>query len=408
MTSNKNYKKFLLLWAGELISSIGGGLTSFGLGVYVFEQTGSAAGMALVTLCAFLPMLLLSIPAGILADRFDRRLMMMIGDGCSGLGIAFILFCMMTGGASLTQICIGMVISSAFSALLEPAYRATISDLLTKDEYSKASGLVSLAGSSRYLISPMIAGFLLAFSNVKLLLMIDIGTFILTVIAAAIVRHGLEKKPETERKSVVQDLKDGWHAVNAKKGMMTLILVSAAITLFMSVLQVLVEPFILSFSTSKVLGILETVCASGMLVSGVFLGIRGIKKNFVRVLGIALICAGIGMFGLGLVENPIVIGITGFIFFASLPFANNSLDYLTRVNIPEELQGRAWGFIGFISQLGCLVAYALSGVVADLIGNKTGLGVGFGSSLSIKVAGICLIAISTVLLFLKSLRSLEK
>ena len=79
MKRQSNLKKFILLWAGELISSIGGGLTSFGLGVYIFQQTGSAASMALVTLLGFLPTLLLSVPAGALADRYDRRLLMMIG-----------------------------------------------------------------------------------------------------------------------------------------------------------------------------------------------------------------------------------------------------------------------------------------------------------------------------------------
>lgn len=63
-----NYQKFLLLWAGELVSSIGGRLTSFGLGVYVFQQTSSAANMALVTLLAFLPTLALSVPAGVMAE----------------------------------------------------------------------------------------------------------------------------------------------------------------------------------------------------------------------------------------------------------------------------------------------------------------------------------------------------
>lgn len=107
-------------------------LPSFGLGVYVFRQTGSAADMALVSLLAFLPTLLLSVPAGVLADRYDRRGLMMIGDGCSALGILYIFFCMQNGGASLTQICIGVTVSSVFSSLLEPAYRATVSDILEK------------------------------------------------------------------------------------------------------------------------------------------------------------------------------------------------------------------------------------------------------------------------------------
>ena len=142
------------------MSSIGSGLTSFGLGVYVFRQTGSAADMALVSLLAFLPTLLLSVPAGVLADRYDRRGLMMIGDGCSALGILYIFFCMQNGGASLTQICIGVTVSSVFSSLLEPAYRATVSDILEKEDYSRASGLVSLAGSARYLVSPLLAGIL--------------------------------------------------------------------------------------------------------------------------------------------------------------------------------------------------------------------------------------------------------
>lgn len=64
MNKQNNFSKFMLLWAGELISAVGGGLTSFGLGVYVFNQTGSAASMALVTLLAFLPTLLLASPPG--------------------------------------------------------------------------------------------------------------------------------------------------------------------------------------------------------------------------------------------------------------------------------------------------------------------------------------------------------
>ena len=266
-----NFGKFLLLWSGELISSIGGGLTSFGLGVYVFHQTGSAASMALVTLLAFLPTLILSVPAGVLADRYDRRLLMMLGDGCSALGIIYILICMRNGGASLWQICIGVFVSSVFSSLLEPSYRATVSDLLTKEEFSRANGLVSLAGSARYLISPIVAGLLLSVSDVKLLLMIDISTFVLTVISTAVVRRGIETKSCDKEKSFMDSLREGWDVVHSRKGVFYLILVSAVMTLFLGVFQILAEPLILSFADSKTLGIGETVCASGMLLSSMVL-----------------------------------------------------------------------------------------------------------------------------------------
>jgi len=407
MKRQSNFRKFILPWAGELISSIGGGLTSFGLGVYIFQQTGSAASMALVTLLGFLPTLLLSVPAGALADRYDRRLLMMIGDGCSALGIVYILACMMNGGATLTQICVGVLISSVFSALLEPAFRATITDLLTKEEFSRASGLVSLAGSARYLLSPILAGFLLTISDVKLLLAIDIGTFFLTVVSAAVVRRSIGKKAAETATGFLASIREGWQILRARKGVLLLVLVSSAITLFMGMFQILAEPMMLSFTDAKTLGVAETICASGMLASGLVLGVRGIKGHFTGVMSASLALAGLMMIGFGLFENVLPICAFGFLFFAALPFANNSLDYLTRTHIPDAVQGRVWGLIGFLSQLGYVVAYAVSGVAADALGAWTGMGVGRGAALVIQVAGGMMAVIAVGMRFIWSIRQLE-
>lgn len=411
MKEKSNFSKFLLLWAGELVSAIGGGLTSFGLGVYVYNQTGSAGSMALVTLLAFLPTLVLSVPAGVLADRYDRRLLMMLGDGCSAIGIIYILFCIARGNAGLLQICIGVTISSVFSSLLDPAYRATVTDLLDEEEYSKASGMVSLAGSARYLISPLLAGLLLAVSDIRLLLLIDACTFFLTVTATGVVRSGLAaKKQEKQEKqeSFFESFRCGWQAVTEKKGVLILILVSSVITCFMGSMQILAEPLILSFMDSTALGISETVCASGMLASSLFLGMRGIKKGYVKALSLSLALAGICMVVFGFWENIYLICAAGFCFFAMLPFANNCLDYLVRTNIADELQGRAWGLIGFLSQIGYVVAYAVSGILADGIGNGLKIGVGRGAAAVIMAAG-ALLGITALLLYpIRSVRALEK
>ena len=188
MKKESGFSKFLVLWSGDFISQIGGGLTSFGLGVYIYNKTGSAAQMALITLLGFLPTLVLSVPAGVLADMYDRRKLMMIGDGCSALGILYILLSMQKGDASLFQICIGVFISSVFSSLLEPSYRATVTDILSEEEFTKASGLVSLSGSARYLVSPVIAGLLLGLYDINLLLVLDICTFFVTLATTAFVK----------------------------------------------------------------------------------------------------------------------------------------------------------------------------------------------------------------------------
>lgn len=407
MNKQSNFPKFLLLWAGELISAVGGGLTSFGLGVYVFQQTGSAGSMALVTLLAFLPALLLSVPAGVLADRYDRRLLMMLGDGCSALGILYILLCMMRGGAVLWQICLGVFISATFSALLEPSYRATVTDLLTKEEYSKASGLVSLAGSARYLISPVLAGALLAVSDIKLLLVIDICTFFPTVFAAAAVRKGIARKAVEHQDSFMVSLRQGWRAVAGNRGIFTLILVSTVMTCFMGSFQILGQPLILSFADSAALGVGETVCASGMLVSSLYLGAKGVQGGYVKKLCLSLLAAGVGMVGFGLRENIYLICLFGFLFFAALPFANNCLDYLVRVNIPDDLQGRAWGLIGFLSQIGYVVAYGAAGTIADGIAARFPISVGRGAAWVIMAAGVLLGLTALLLYSLKSVRTLE-
>lgn len=401
-------KKFLFLWMGELISSIGGGLTSFGLGVYVFQKTGSAAGMALVTLLGFLPTLLFTVPAGVLADRYDRRVLMMIGDGFSGLGILYIFLCMIRGGANLVQICIGVFVSAIFSSLLDPSYRATITDLLSKEEFSKASGLVSLAGSARYLFSPIIAGLLLAYHDISLLLLIDVSTFFVTITTTFIVRQGIKAIQPTEKQSFLKSMKEGWSAIHIEKGVFVLVLCSSLITLFLGTLQILVEPMILSFADSKVLGIIETLCASGMLASGILLGAFGIKKEYGKVLQISFFMAGIFMIGMSIFENPVCISIFGFFFFATLPFCNNCMDYLCRTNIPDALQGRAWGFIGFLSQIGYVIAYAVSGLAADGLGSLSGMGVGRGAAFMIGISGILLSLVAVTLLRFPAIKELEK
>lgn len=421
--SSKLFGKFLMLWSGNFISAIGSGLTSFGLGIYIFQQTGRASYTALVTLLAFLPSLLLSAPAGVLADRYDRRLLMVLGDSFSAIGLLFILFCLMNGEAKVWEICIGVTISSVFSSLLEPAYKATITDLLTSNQYSKASGLVQLAGSAKYLISPILAGFLLKFSDIRLLLILDICTFFVTVATTMAVRKGLHHVKVKTHTSFVREMKEGFRALTVKKGIFTLVVMGSLITFCLGVIQTLISPLILSFSNSSTLGILMTVITLGMLVSSVLLGGLSIKRGYVNMLCMSLFGAGIFMALFGLRENILLIGTAGFLFFAMLPFANTSIDFLLRTNVDNKLQGRAWGIIGFISQLGYVIAYGISGLLADYIftpafieggsladsvGQVMGTGAGRGIGFLILLAGMLLCVTAVVLFGMKSIRELEE
>ncbi|WP_324825824.1 MFS transporter [Sinanaerobacter sp. ZZT-01] len=421
--SKQSFGKFILLWSGQLVSAIGSGLTAFGLGVYVYQQTGKVSTMALVTLLAFLPSLLLSAPAGVLADRYDRRLLMVIGDSLSAVGLVFILICMLYGEAHLWQICVGVSISSVFSSLLEPSYKATVTDLLTEEQYTKASGLVQTAASAKYLISPIIAGYLLVVSDIKLLLIIDISTFFVTVLSTFVVRRGLKAKSGVQIDSFICEFKEGWEAISEKRGVLILVMITSIITFFLGFIQTLSAPMILAFSDSALLGTTETICASGMLVTSVIVGIVPIKKSYVKLLSGSLFSAGLFMVGFGFRENLVLICIMGFLFFAMLPLANTSLDYLIRTNIKNVVQGRAWGLIGLISQLGYVIAYVLSGILSDYvftpllsndgalagtIGKVIGTGNGRGAGFQIIIAGMLLCVTAFAIYVMRSIKELEK
>ncbi|WP_339266631.1 MFS transporter [Paenibacillus sp. FSL K6-1330] len=418
----KSFKKFLLLWSGQLISTIGNGLTSFGLGIYVFQQTGKASAMALVTLLAFMPSLLLSAFAGVLADRYDRRLLMVLGDSLSAIGLVFILICMLRGEAQLWQICVGVTISSVFSSLLDPAYKATVTDLLTEEQYTRASGFVQVAGSAKFLISPILAGFLLTVTDIKLLLVIDICTFFVTVATTLAVRRGLVSKTYEHTQSFIHEIKAGWNAVSTNRGVLVLVIMTSVLTFYLGVIETLSIPMLLTFTSSSVVGMIETIIASGMLVSSVIIGFLPIQKGYVNILSISLFGVGVFMMAFGFREHIALICVSGFLFFAMLPFANTSLDFLVRTNIDNSVQGRAWALIGILSQLGFVVAYALSGVLADYVftpllveggvlsdsvGKIIGTGLGRGMGFLIIIAGMLLCVTSVILYKLKSVKMLE-
>ncbi|CAM5709469.1 MFS transporter OS=Lysinibacillus sphaericus OX=1421 GN=LS41612_16910 PE=4 SV=1 [Lysinibacillus sphaericus] len=123
-----------------------------------------------------------------------------------------LLVLMNTGNIQVWQICLCVGFSSAFASLLDPAYKATLTDLLSEDEYAKASGMVVIASSSKFLISPIIGGLILTFTVcLELIIIIDILTLAVTVSTILFVRKSLSVKPlEKKDLDFFKDLKEGW------------------------------------------------------------------------------------------------------------------------------------------------------------------------------------------------------
>lgn len=402
-------RKFILLWLGELISGIGSGMTAFALSIYVFDMTGSAGYVSAIVLAAFLPTILLSPLGGVLADRYDRRLLMIIGDLFSGLGLVYILWNIHMGINSMLPIMIGVTFNGMFVALLEPSFKATVTDLLSKDDYTKANGMVQIAANSRYLVSPILAGILLTISDIRLILILDICTFFLTVLTISLVRNSIAKSLKKEKEGIWIELREGFAVLKSYIGVRTLVILMSLVCFFIGFVQTLTVPMILAVSNAKTLGILESSCAVGMLAGSVIIGIFGLKNRYVRCLSLAGMSASIFMAMTGISADLYITGTGMFLFFASLSFINASADVLVRNNVENKLQGRVWGIISLLSQAGTAVAYAVSGLMADYIfepllvkdgflensvGRIIGTGQGRGLGLMLIISGVGMLIVT--------------
>lgn len=416
-------KKFMTIWAGELISNIGSGMTAFALSVYVYQLTGSVTWVSIITLLAYLPTILLNPVGGILADRFDRRLMMICGDLLSALGLLYILISIQTGHIGIVPIVIGVTINSVFVSLLDPSYRATVTDLLTEEEYAKASGLVQMASNAKHLISPAIAGVILGFSDIRVILIIDISTIFVTVLAVALVRRTIQNvKPRQGEFNFFKELKEGMQHIVKDNGVKNLVILMAFMCFFIGCVQTLMIPMVLSIGSVKTVGFMESISAIGMLVGSVVISILGIKKHYSKILMMSLIACGCFMALIGTSTYMAFILTASILFFTSLPFVNTCADVLIRISIPNEVQGRVWGLISLLTQIGCVIAYATCGILADhvfepmleengilaySIGKVIGTGKGRGIGFMLIISGILMVVVALVLGSRKSIREIE-
>jgi len=360
-------KNFYKLWLGELISNIGSGMTAFALSVYIYEKTGSVSYVSLITLLSFMPSIILSPIGGLLADRYDRRLLMIIGDLFSGLGLVYILWNIQAGEKSIVPIFVGITFSSIFTSLLEPSYRATLTDILEEENYAKASGLIQAAGSAKYLISPVIAGMILSVVDIRVILLLDILTFITTCLMIFLVRKSMNSETQNYKKDSFKGLLEGLFIIKENRGVYSLVIIMFFVCFFMGFIQILIRPMILVLSSVKTAGMMESLCAAGLLIGSLWIGIAGIKKNYSKILAVACFFCGIFMSMTGVNKNLAIIGISTLLFFSTLPFMNSCADVLVRVSVPNELQGRVWGIISLITQMGTVAAYIISGIMADYV-----------------------------------------
>ena len=164
---------FTIVWVGQVVSLLGSGMTWFALTIWAWEVTGTATALALVAFFSFGPTVLLSPIAGVVVDRWNRKLIMIASDAAAGLMTVFVLLLHATGHLQVWHLYATGAIAGAFQALQFPAYSAAVTTMLPKEQYGRANGMLSLAESAGGVFAPLAGGILLGIVGLGGILVIE-------------------------------------------------------------------------------------------------------------------------------------------------------------------------------------------------------------------------------------------
>jgi MFS family permease len=366
-----NMKKFFPVWLGQLVSVIGSGLTSFALGVWIFEQTHQATPFAITVLIGTLPRILLSPIAGALVDRMSRRTVMILADSLDAFSILLLAILYFTSGLQIWMIFLASFISAISGAFQEPAYMAAVTMLVPRGELARASGMIQAGQSIEAIISPLIAGFLVVTIGLPGIFAINLGTFAIAVVILMFIRIPNPPRTtveDTEKKSIWKEAGFGWRFLVERKGLLNLLLFFALVNFIMNFGGILTTPLVLSLGDASDLGMVQMASGIGMLAGSLVISAwGGPKKNRIAVLIGAIGLSSIGLVMAGIQPSIFLIGAGYMVMLFFIPIGSATSQAIFQTKVPPDAQGRVFSIRAMISRSIMPIAYLLSGPVADYI-----------------------------------------
>ena len=423
----KNLTAFVLIWLGQFVSIAGSFMTSFALGIWAWEKTGSAQALALVGVFTYAPLIIVTPLVGGLVDRWNRKLVMMLSDFGAVLASVTVFVLFITGRLEIWHIYATTAFASAFQAFQWPAYSATVSMLVPKKHYSRASGMISMVESASNIIGPVLAGSLIGFIGVRGILVIDILTFFIAIFTLLIVviPSPIVEKTKFTLKKLWQDITFGFKYIFSRPGLLGMQLVFLAANFMTVIGWAVINPMVLARTGDpQILGFVQSFSAVGGLVGAVFLTIWGGPKRLVNGILLGWILSGLlGRFLMGIGGQPWVWMVSVFLLAFIMPTTNGSNQSLWQKKVPPEQQGRVFSVRRFIAQITIPISMGLSGWLADSVfepafmnadswaaqtfGGIVGVGAGSGMSMMIAISGLLVALVGVIGTFSKSIRDVE-
>ena len=411
-TTSRGMRVFLIIWLGQLVSLVGSGLTSFALGLWVYQHTGSVTRFALIGLFTALPNIALSPLAGALVDRWDRRRAMILSDAGAGLCTLMIAFLFLTNRIKVWQIYLAAGASAAFGTFQWPAYSAAMTLLVPKKHLGRANGMVQFGQAAAEILAPALAGVLVLTTRVQGILLIDFVTFFFAVTTLLLVRFprpGTTTAGQTSRGSLWRQASYGWRFITARRGLLGLLVFFIVVKFLWGMVGALIAPMILGFTSADVLGIVISIAGGGMLAGSLVMSAwGGPKRRIDGVLRFELL-SGLCFLLMGLRPSawPVALGAFGAHLTIAIIYGSNQAIWQSKV--PHSVQGRVFATQQMIAKSATPLAYLTAGPLADKlfepllafdgpltgsIGQITGAGPGRGIGLLFIVMGILKVAVT--------------
>jgi DHA3 family macrolide efflux protein-like MFS transporter len=426
--SRSGLRVFTIVWLGQVLSLLGSAMTWFALSIWAFELTGQATTLALLSFFVFGPTILLSPVAGALVDRWNRRLVLILSDLSAGMATLVVLLLYSAGSLQLWHLYVAGFLAGAFQAFEYPAYAASITVMVPKRHYARASGMLELAWSASAVLAPLLAGILLGKIGITGIMAIDVVTFVFAIGSLLLIAIPQPTKSEAGLEaegSIWKESFYGFRYIRVRPSLLGLLLLYATVNLVDYAGFTLFAPMLLARTGGDefVLGSVQSAGAIGAVVGGVLLSVWGGPKRRIHGVLIGWALSGIGLVFMGLGRGVSVWLLAGFLYAFFEPIVNGSDQAIWQSKVAPDVQGRVFATQMLIAQITMPVAMLLAGPLADHIfepammpggrladalGWLIGVGPGAGMALMIAIAGMVTIILPLLGYRIRALRDVEQ
>jgi len=363
---------FTIVWLGQIVSVMATNMTQFALTIWVFELTGSVTALGLVQVFFITPFLLISPIAGVMVDRYDRKLMMMVSDLTAGLATVALLVLQAMGMLEVWHLYVAAIFQGLGNTFQWPAYSAAISTMLDKKQYGRANGMMSLIEAGPGVVAPLLAGSLLPILKLAGILFIDVATFLLAIGLLLMVHIPQPQRTQDGDQAQGNMWKEalyGFRYIFARPGLVGLLSIFLLGNLFSGIQWTLLAPMILSRTgnNSVILGSVQSAGAVGALVGGVLMSAWGGFKRRIHGVLLGWILASLTLTFTGIGRDlsvwiPAMVG--GAIFF---PLINGSSQAIWQAKVAPDLQGRVFSSRRLIAWVTNPITPVIAGLLSDYV-----------------------------------------